>query len=104
MKNLEVLNLDSREIGDDGLRYLRHLPLKSLDLFSGRVTDLGYAVSNELLSFHSYSSLLISLLSLLSCLQTVVLTYPKSRLSPLSSYVVAESRTSAVLIWRPSTI
>lgn len=41
MKNLEVLNLDSREIGDDGLKYLRGLPLTSLDLFSSRVTDLG---------------------------------------------------------------
>lgn len=41
LTSLEVLNLDSRDIGDDGLKYLRHLPLKSLDLFSGRVTDLG---------------------------------------------------------------
>ena len=41
LANLEVLNLDSRDIGDDGLKYLRNLPLKSLDLFSGRVTDLG---------------------------------------------------------------
>ena len=43
MKSLEVLNLDSREIGDDGLKYLRGLPLRSLDLFSSRVTDLGCA-------------------------------------------------------------
>ena len=41
MKNLEVLNLDSREIGDEGLKYLRGLNLKSLDLFSSRVTDVG---------------------------------------------------------------
>jgi hypothetical protein len=41
MKKLEVLNLDSRDIGDDGLKYLRGLPLKSLDLFSSRVSDLG---------------------------------------------------------------
>ncbi|KAL7542512.1 hypothetical protein ACHAXR_011846 [Thalassiosira sp. AJA248-18] len=41
MKNLEVLNLDSREIGDEGCKYIRSLPLKTLDLFSSRVTDLG---------------------------------------------------------------
>ena len=41
MKKLEVLNLDSRDIGDDGLKYLSGLPLKSLDLFSSRVSDLG---------------------------------------------------------------
>lgn len=41
LKNLETLNLDSRDIGDDGLKYLRNLPLTSLDLFSSRVTDLG---------------------------------------------------------------
>lgn len=41
MTNLEVLNLDSREIDDNGLKHLRALPLKSLDIFSGRVTDLG---------------------------------------------------------------
>lgn len=41
MKNLEVLNLDSRDIGDEGLKHLRGLNLKSLDLFSSRVTDMG---------------------------------------------------------------
>ncbi len=41
MKNLEILNLDSRDIGDEGLKYLRGLNLKSLDLFSSRVTDIG---------------------------------------------------------------
>ena len=45
LTSLEVLNLDSRDIGDDGLKYLKHLPLKSLDLFSGRVTDLGQATN-----------------------------------------------------------
>jgi Leucine-rich repeat (LRR) protein len=43
MTKLEVLNLDSREIGDEGLKHLRDLPLQSLDVFSGRVTDLGCA-------------------------------------------------------------
>ena len=44
LTNLEVLNLDSREIGDDGLWHLRHLKmLKSLDIFSGRITDAGCA-------------------------------------------------------------
>ena len=37
MSSLEVLNLDSRDIGDN-LKCLRKLPLKSLDLFSSRVT------------------------------------------------------------------
>ena len=42
LKSLEVLNLDSREIGDSGLFHLRSLQnLKSLDIFSGRVTDHG---------------------------------------------------------------
>jgi hypothetical protein len=41
MKKLEVLNLDSRDLSDDGLKYLSGLPLKSLDLFSSRVSDLG---------------------------------------------------------------
>jgi len=42
LSNLEILNLDSRDIGDDGLFHLRSLQnLKSLDIFSGRVTDYG---------------------------------------------------------------
>ena len=41
MKNLEVLNLDSRDIGDEGLKHLSGLHLKSLDLFSSRITDIG---------------------------------------------------------------
>lgn len=49
MKNLEVLNLDSRDIGDEGCKYIRGLPLKTLDLFSSRVTDLGYV---WLICFH----------------------------------------------------
>jgi Leucine-rich repeat (LRR) protein len=48
LTNLEVLNLDSRDIGDDGLRHLRNLPLVSLDLFSGRVTDLGCAFLSKI--------------------------------------------------------
>lgn len=31
MKNLEVLNLDSRDIGDEGCKYIRGLPLRRLD-------------------------------------------------------------------------
>ncbi|KAL7580137.1 hypothetical protein ACA910_012894 [Epithemia clementina (nom. ined.)] len=40
LTNLCSLNLDSRDISDEGLR---HLPkqLKSLDIFSGRITDTG---------------------------------------------------------------
>lgn len=41
LSNLEVLNLDSREIDDNGLWHLQSLQLKSLDIFSGRVTDQG---------------------------------------------------------------
>jgi Leucine-rich repeat (LRR) protein len=50
MTKLEVLNLDSREIGDEGLKHLRDLPLQSLDVFSGRVTDLGYGCIRLFLS------------------------------------------------------
>lgn len=41
MNSLENLNLDSRDISDDGLYYLRKLNLKCLDIFSGRITDVG---------------------------------------------------------------
>jgi len=40
MITLEELNLDSRDIDDDGLIFLKNLNLKSLDLFSGRITDV----------------------------------------------------------------
>lgn len=41
MINLETLNLDSRDISDDGMYHLRNLKLKSLDIFSARITDIG---------------------------------------------------------------
>ena len=44
ISTLEVLNLDSRDIGDEGLLHLRNLRnLKSLDFFSRKVTDIACA-------------------------------------------------------------
>ena len=46
MNTLEILNLDSREIGYEGLKHLRSLKkLCLLDIFSGRVTDDGVFTS-----------------------------------------------------------
>lgn len=41
MPQLENLNLDSRDVSDEGLYHLRKLNLKSLDIFSGRISDVG---------------------------------------------------------------
>lgn len=41
MATLESLNLDSRDISDEGLYHLRGLNLKCLDIFSGRISDIG---------------------------------------------------------------
>lgn len=41
MTALENLNLDSRDISDEGLYHLRILNLKCLDIFSGRISDIG---------------------------------------------------------------
>lgn len=40
LTTLQSLNLDSRDISDDGLKYLPRT-LTSLDIFSGRITDTG---------------------------------------------------------------
>jgi hypothetical protein len=54
MESLEVLNLDSRDIGDEGMYYLRNLKnLKCLDVFSGRVTDIGCVYIGKIRSLES---------------------------------------------------
>uniref|UniRef100_A0A7S4AJR3 F-box/LRR-repeat protein 15-like leucin rich repeat domain-containing protein n=1 Tax=Pseudo-nitzschia australis TaxID=44445 RepID=A0A7S4AJR3_9STRA len=54
LSSLEVLNLDSRDIGDNGLMHLWSLQnLKSLDIFSGRVTDRGCAHISKIKSLES---------------------------------------------------
>jgi len=54
LTKLEVLNLDSRDISDDGLSHLRNLTnLKSLDIFSGRITDSGCAHIAKIQSLES---------------------------------------------------
>jgi hypothetical protein len=51
---LEALNLDSRDIGDDGLYHLRNLTnLKSLDIFSGRISDAGCSHISKIKSLES---------------------------------------------------
>ena len=47
------MNLDSREISDDGLRHLQTLHLKSLDIFSGRISDTGCSSIAKIKSLES---------------------------------------------------